>query len=130
MLVALGLAEHTLHRRAALWVRKVAKRTDAEIGTCAITELGFLRVLAQAPSYSFTIEQGKEYLAQLKTANGLRFRFLEDNLPAEELPKWVRGAKQLTDGHLVALAEKHEAKLATLDRGIPGGFLVPENARR
>ena len=30
---------------------------DAPLATCSITELGFLRVLAQAPGYGFTIAQ-------------------------------------------------------------------------
>ena len=36
-----------------------------------------------------------------------------------------RGASRTTDAHLIRLAEAHGARLATLDTGIPGAFLVP-----
>lgn len=41
------------------------------------------------------------------------------------LPKWVRTPKQITDGHLAELARANEAVLATLDRRIPGAFVIP-----
>src|SRR5207244_8955920 len=49
------------------------------LATCAVTELGFLRILIQAPSYSFTIAQGKTLLSRLKMAKGLHFTFLADD---------------------------------------------------
>jgi hypothetical protein len=30
------------------------------------------------------------------------------------------------DGHLVVLASEHDAQRVTLDRGIPGAYLIPE----
>jgi len=36
-----------------------------------------------------------------------------------------RQASRTTDAHLLELAKAHGARLATLDRRIPGAFLVP-----
>lgn len=47
-LVGLGFLEHEFHQRVALWVRSLAKAKDYRLLTCPITELGFVRVLAQA----------------------------------------------------------------------------------
>lgn len=50
--------------------------------------------------------------------------FFTDGSGVDALPKWVKTARQTTDGHLVALAEAHGAKLATFDRGMPGTLLI------
>lgn len=124
-LLALGLQQHVFHGRVATWMQTVANQRDTMFATCAITELGFLRILTQASSYSFTTEQGKLLLAQLKATKGLRFLFLADDQGVEDLPPWVKGPKQITDGHLAGLARAHGAEMATLDERIPGAFLIP-----
>jgi predicted nucleic acid-binding protein len=45
---------------------------------------------------------------------------LPDELGIDKLPAYVKTPAQLTDGHLIALAAAHGAKLATLDSKIPG----------
>jgi hypothetical protein len=35
------------------------------------------------------------------------------------------GAKQVTNGHLLELATESSMLLATLDKGIPGAFVIP-----
>jgi predicted nucleic acid-binding protein len=124
-LIAFGLREHALHARVATWVRTFENRDEVRFASCAIIELGFLRILTQAPSYSFTIAQGKMLLSQLKMTKGLRFSFLPDNQGADDLPLWVKGPKQITDGHLLELAKAHGAEMATLDERIPGALLIP-----
>jgi predicted nucleic acid-binding protein len=125
VLVALCLDDHEFHKRVSAWVNGFAPAGHSELMTCAITELGFLRILAQAPSYSFTIEQGKQLLTQLKSNSKIRFSFLADDAEIEQLPLWVKGPKQITDGHLLELAKGHEAMLATLDERIPGASVIP-----
>ena len=49
-----------------------------------------------------------------------------DACGASDLPVWVKGARQVTDGHLVGLANSIGATLATLDGGIVGAFLIPD----
>jgi uncharacterized protein len=127
VLLAFGLREHVFHERVASWVRTFESQ-EVKLGTCAITELGFLRILTQASSYNFTIAQGKALLSQLKMTKGLRFSFLADNQGLEDLPPWVMGPKQITDGHLLGLAKAHGAKMATLDERIAGAFVIPGKA--
>jgi len=100
-------------------------REEATFATCAITELGFLRVLTQAASCELTLAQGKELLSRLKITRGLRFSFLADDQGAADLPLWVKGPKQITDGHLAGLARVNGAVLATLDAGISGAMVIP-----
>jgi predicted nucleic acid-binding protein len=109
------------------WMARTSRAADCKFLTCAITEIGLLRTLVPARAYSFTIQQGKDVLAQLKSTNGYDFEFLLDDIGIEHLPVWVRGGKQITDGHLLGLAKAHGATLATLDEGIRGAYLIPKN---
>ena len=121
-LIGLGFKEHTLHVRMDKWIRTLK---GPALATCAITELGFVRILAQHPEYDFTVDCARERLGLLKAASGDKFGFLGDHLGADQLPSWVKQPKQTTDGHLVALAKAHGALLATFDAKIPGAFMVP-----
>jgi hypothetical protein len=55
-------------------------------------------------------------MLRLKRANTLKFVFLVDDQDTSELPKWVKTAKETTDGHLSQLAKAQGAVLATLDK--------------
>ena len=72
-LVALGFLEHEFHERVALWVRRLANETSYELLTCAITELGFVRVLSQAPHYGLTVAQSRTLLVRLKRQRAVPF---------------------------------------------------------
>lgn len=124
-LVALGFLQHEFHERTARWVRALVRENTAKLVTCAITELGFVRVLVQAQQYGLNVHQARQLLTELKSADTLRFGFVADDHGISQLPRWVRTAKQLTDGHLTGLAKSRGAILATLDRRIPGAFLIP-----
>jgi predicted nucleic acid-binding protein len=124
-LVALGFLEHEFHPRVALWVRRLAAKGTPDLATCSITELGFVRVLAQAPQYGFTVGQACDLLQRLKAAHAVNFTFIADAQDISHLPGWVKMARQTTDGHLVQLAAASDAVLATFDRHIPGAFLIP-----
>lgn len=124
VLVAICVNQHEFHERVATWLNSSARSDRAELMTCAITELGFLRVLAQAPSYSFTVEHGIELLSRLKSSKEYRFGFLSDELGIIHLPRWVKRPKQITDGHLAELAKAHGATLATLDESIPSAMVI------
>ena len=121
-LLSLGVLDHEFHDRTA---RFLARKGITELATCAITELGFVRVLAQAPQYGFTIAQARDLLVRLKNADVVKFTFIVDHHDLTHLPSWVKTPRQLTDGHLLALAKANGAALATLDRGIPGAVLIP-----
>lgn len=124
VLVALGFQQHEFHGRVAHWIKKTS---PLQFATCAITELGFVRVLAQAPSYGLSVNQARVLLSRLKTSDVVRWEFISDNRDVSHLPAWVKSAAQITDGHLAELAKTNGAVLATLDRKIPGAFLIPEN---
>ena len=122
-LVALGFINHEFHDRVVAWL--LAQRSPT-LATCAITELGFLRVLTHPSAYGLTIVQGKTILARLKQSRTPPFTFLADDHDVSRLPSWVRGPRQTTDGHLVELAHANGAALATLDSKIPGANFIPE----
>jgi uncharacterized protein len=124
-LVALGFLQHEFHERVAGWVRILASKRIGELATCSITELGFVRVLAQAPQYGFTVALACNLLHRLKAGNLSIFTFITDDHDASHIPAWVKSSKQTTDGHLVQLAKTKGAILATLDLKIPGAFLIP-----
>ena len=121
-LVALGFINHEIHDRIASWVHNLA---SPHLASCSITELGFVRVLAQAPAYGFTVAQSRELLLRLKQARKSGFTFIPDEHDVSLLPIWVRTPKQITDGHLTKLASANGAILATLDENIPGSYLIP-----
>ncbi len=121
-LIALGVRQHQFHVRVATWVEL---RQFSSLLTCPTTELGFVRILGQTPAYASNFDQAKLQLARLKTNSKYSIRFLADDQDADGLPAWVKTSNQTTDGHLLQLAQAHSAKLATLDTGIPGAFVIP-----
>lgn len=126
-LVALGLMHHEFHSRVASWVR--AQRAP-ELVTCSITELGFVRVLAQAPAYGLTVTQARTLLMRLKKTSVLSFTFVPDANDIAHLPVWVKTPKQITDGHLSEIARENGALLTTLDGRIPDAYLIPQRHGR
>jgi predicted nucleic acid-binding protein len=121
-LLALAHASHELHGRAESWVRRLGH--DDRLATCAITELGFVRIGPQA-RLSPGVGRSVELLSALKRSRRPCFAVLGDRLGCEALPPWARSPAQTTDGHLVALARSCGARLATLDEGIPDSILIP-----
>jgi len=122
-LVALGFLQHEFHERVAVWVRTSIAKGTVELATCSITELGFVRILVQAPQYGFAVSQARDLLLRLKAASALTF--IPDDHDISHLPGWVKTAKQTTDGHLAELAKAKGAILATLDNRIPRAFQIP-----
>lgn len=126
-LVALGFLQHEFHDRVAHWVRALASKEVPELVTCSITELGFVRILAQAPQYGFTVAHARSLLFRLKAEKTLKFTFISDDHDVSHLPGWVKTAKQTTDGHLAQLGKANGLIFATLDARIPKAFLIPTN---
>ena len=122
-LLALAHASHELHERVESWVRRLDR--DDRLATCAITELGFVRIGPQA-RLSPGVDRSVELLSALKRSRRIRFALLEDRLGCEALPAWAMSPAQTTDGHLAALARSQGARLASLDEGIPEAFLIPQ----
>jgi predicted nucleic acid-binding protein len=127
VLLALNYMEHPLHKRADMWLAALRDtEPTARPATCSITELGFVRVASGAAGLARDVSVAKHDLRRLKERRLLTL--LEDGLDANRLPEWVNKSKQVTDGHLLTLARVHQGVLATLDAGIPGALLIPDEA--
>jgi predicted nucleic acid-binding protein len=122
-LVALAHQRHVDHSRVIRWYSSLIDSNPA-IGTCAITEIGFVRVSLQA-GFESDVPGAVETLAGLKSSSRIPFKLVRDELGSDRLPSFVMGAKQVTDGHLLELAEESSMRLATLDQGIPGAYVIP-----
>lgn len=127
-LIALLRREHEFHARMRVWFLEESRRNGFRIATCAITELGAVRILPQLPDALCTPAEVAALLVRWKRSLGPRHVFLSDALGAEALPKWVKTPRQTTDGHLAALAKVHGAALATLDGKIPGVSVIAARA--
>jgi predicted nucleic acid-binding protein len=123
-LVALGHSRHVHHDRVRLWVHGIRSEARA-LATCSITEIGFVRVSAQAGLHA-DVRTAREALALLKRSSPIPFEFLSDSIGVDRLPGSVRRPGDLADGHLFELARANGMSLATLDSGIPGALLVPK----
>ena len=120
-LLALGVIHHQFHQRVSLWARRV----PGSLATCSITELGFVRILAQTPEYGVDFRQACLLLRRMISSAQYDFTFLSDDHGVTHLPAWVNSAKQSTDGHLAQLAQAKGGILATLDRKIPESLFIP-----
>ena len=128
-LLALAVLDHEFHPRVSSWVNRLAAKGIPEFATCSITELGFVRVLGQAQHFGSSVGQARVLLLKLKNSSAIRCPLIADDHDISRLPKWVRSPKQTTDGHLMELAKANEAVLATLDRRIPGAYVIPQGPR-
>ena len=130
VLVAWGWSDHVEHDRTVTWIAAVRRRKATLLLTSAIPELGFVRISVQRTGGRVTVKEASKTLAGMVTSLGARHGFLADDGPARDFPEWCHYASRTTDAHLLQLAEAHGAKLATLDTGIPGAFLIPAPTAR
>ena len=97
------------------WAKGVGREG---LWTCAMVELGFIRVSIQVFGYSLTQAAGA--LAALKENTG---GFVAE-APSPLLPAWAATAARTSDGYLVQLARAHGLRLATFDAGIKDAGVV------
>jgi predicted nucleic acid-binding protein len=121
-LIAYGFRKHDFHDQVSAWVRSC--KGDRFL-TCSITELGFVRVLGNVHTYGLDVARARVLLMDLKAWKALPLEFIQDANDISFLPAWAMSSAQTTDGHLLQLAIANGAVLATLDKGIPGAFLIP-----
>lgn len=125
VLVAWGWADHMEHDRTVTWIAAAKRQPSTALLTSPIPQLGFVRVSVQRTGGQVTVKEAGETLAGMVASLGARHSFLPDDRSGRDFPSWCRSASRTTDAHLFQLAEMHGAKLATLDTGIPGAFLLP-----
>jgi predicted nucleic acid-binding protein len=125
VLLAMGDVYHAHNERVLRWMNPLLRATrDAPVFiTCSITEIGFVRIASGRAGWCPDVESAKTNLRRLKV--GRPFTFVSDGLDGQSLPSWATRSNQVTDGHLLELAQSHGARLATLDEGIPGALLIP-----
>ena len=123
-LLALGHLGHVHHGRVAAWVAGLSR--DDVLATCSITELGFVRIAPQARLCP-DVAAARGLLARIRSSMRPPFVRLADDVGADSLPDWADVPGLTTDGHLSALASARDARLATLDEGIPRSFLIPSS---
>jgi predicted nucleic acid-binding protein len=99
--------------------------------TCAVTENGFVRVLAN-PSYGSSVSRPADLVARLRQLSDIKgHQFWADTVSLRDPALFDcsrAGHRQLTDVYLLGLAQKKGGTLATFDRAIPVAAIV--GARR
>lgn len=126
VLVAWGWQDHVEHERVARWLAAERMHPDSRFFTSSIPQLGFVRVSVQRMTGRLPVAAACTALAGMLKSMGNSHEFLPDDQEATTLPDWCHAAAHTTDAHLLALATFHDLKLVTLDRSIPGGFVIPE----
>ncbi|MEJ6732399.1 MAG: hypothetical protein ACKVI3_14570 [Verrucomicrobiia bacterium] len=104
--------EHANSPHHKAFHRWAANLEDRQFWTCALTELGFIRVSMQVFAYDKAMAQ-----AALRRIKSSTDGFIDD-APSPRLPNWVKTAGQTTEAYLVQLARTNKLKLATFDRKI------------
>jgi toxin-antitoxin system PIN domain toxin len=119
ILTALLWPAHEHHDIAHRWFRA---RANAQWATCALTQLGFVRIVSN-PAFSRDALSSFGAVALLAAnLSTPSHEFWTDTL---QLPAAIKGMEpglqgylQLTDAYLLALANHRKGTLATFDRGL------------
>ncbi len=124
-LLALAWPNHQFHQTV---VGRLGRRPAPEWATCALTQLGFVRLSSNPAVVGVrqTPAQALEVLARL--VRDRRHRYVERLPPLGQVDKYFRrllGHRQVTDACLLAVAATNNAVLLTLDRR-----LTPQAAAR
>lgn len=119
ILTALLWPAHEHYEVAHRWF---GSRGKGRWATCAITELGLIRLVSN-PSFSRDALSPSDALLLLSSnlAHASHEFWVEDLSVTDALadvPRKLQGHKQVTDAYLLALARHHHGVLATFDRGI------------
>ncbi len=126
LLIALFDAEHINHEVAHDWF---ADHHASGWATCAMTQNGFVRILANSRYGSAEIYRPVDLLTRLRQFSTTRHHvFWPDSVSLTDVklfnPLLIRGHRQVSDIYLLGLAKKMGGCLATLDGGIPLGAVV------
>lgn len=119
LLVSLAWPNHVHHRQALAWFRR---RRGQPWATTPFTEAGFVRVSSNTSAIpaAVTPTEALALLNRMREVAG--HQFLADDVPlvvgAYLAPEQVATYRQVTDAHLLAVARRHGARLASLDRGV------------
>jgi toxin-antitoxin system PIN domain toxin len=121
VVIALLDPDHAFHERAHDWWARNAKSGWA---SCPIVENGVVRIMSN-PSYSEkTRFTPGDLISRLQTfTKQTDHEFWPDDVSLRDgkvfTAECIHSSRQLTDLYLLALAGKHDGRLATFDKGIP-----------
>jgi hypothetical protein len=125
-LVALAWPNHQFHGKT---VQRLEKRPAPRWATCAITQLGFLRLSCNEAAVGVRKTPAEAH-ALLDSLTRDRAHVFLQSLPAparlDRAFDRALGHQQVTDAYLVALAAHHRATLLTFDQR--AGALSPDAA--
>lgn len=129
VLLALFWPHHRHHALAHAWF---AGRKSGKWASCALTQAAFVRI-SMNPRVHGTHADYSDVIALLKQVTDRDDHVFWATLPSlTEMPLMsqllVQGYKQITDAYLLALAQHHQGRLATLDSGVC--TLLPTAAER
>ncbi|CAN5424855.1 TA system VapC family ribonuclease toxin [Microbacterium sp.] len=117
VLIALAWPSHVHHTRARNWWATVESWA-----TTPVTESAFVRLSTNASvvGQAMTVAEALSMLETIRGTQGHTFLADESSLaePTIALTR-VATSSQITDAHLVNVAARHGATLATMDAGIP-----------
>jgi toxin-antitoxin system PIN domain toxin len=107
------------HQPALSWFRR---RGGQPWATTPFTESGFVRVSSNVSAIPAAVTPAEAMVLLERMREVFEHRFLSDDVPlvvgAYLDVERVGSYRQVTDAHLLAVARRHGATLATLDRGI------------
>lgn len=109
---ALVAWRHTRAPQHGAFHKWVARTGRENLRTCALCELGFLRVSMQV--FGYTLSQAQGALRDIKREVG---GYVEA-APSPDLADWATTAARTSDAYLIQLAKANDLRLATFDRGI------------
>lgn len=109
LLIALVVIEHEHHEPAEEWFD-----AQSEVLLCPTVEGELMRYLVRLGESAMT---AAEVLRRWRDHAKVRFVPDDQSYAAADWAA-VRGCRQITDTHLVCLARRHEARLATFDRAL------------
>jgi toxin-antitoxin system PIN domain toxin len=120
LLISLAWPNHVHHSPARAWF---TARNGEPWATTPVTEAGFVRVSSNPSAIptAVTPREARSLLSQIRGVEG--HVFLPDDVELvvggeRVLAGRIVGYRQVTDAHLLALARRHGARLATLDRAV------------
>jgi len=114
ILIAMGDGNHIFHARATRWFFAQKALVWA---TCPLVQNAFIRVIGAPnyPDFPGGTNEAKAVLQQICRRPG--HQFWPDSVTLCDYPE-LPAARHLTDFYLLALAIRHQARFATLDRRI------------
>jgi toxin-antitoxin system PIN domain toxin len=120
VLLALLDSDHVDHERARDWISTEIRHGWA---SSAITQSGFARIISSQPRYPSPVPPrlAVERLARASNTEYHEFWPCSVSLLDEDVIDRSRlvGPRQVTAAYLLAMAARHDGRLATFDRSVP-----------